>query len=201
MGLELPEFLKSLFTQPSDTPGVPAVEVSKTIPITATGYSRAQEIAAAVAKLTSLQQEAITIYPPKGTTTFCNIGLQHVANGMGCHAFDNMMATQIVQQAMNLCMSLPNEWREDSWERAVAHANKGGFAFFGMKAPPGEVHGHVASVAAKPMEFSGTWGCNVPVLANVGNAKTQGFNKLSKCFLLSERPLLKCILWKWDDTL
>ena len=188
MGL-LREIVKIIFGVTSN-PGA-----SVTVPI-GTGYSVANEQEKAVEKLTKLQEEAIAKFPPKGKETYCNFGLEYVAHGLGCHDLDNKNATCMVQHAKTLCIVMPQNWREDSWERAVAHAQKGGFAFVGIVAPPGGAHGHVASVAARPMELSGTWKMDVPILAQIGKAESQGFNKLSKCFLLSDKPMLKCFLWE-----
>jgi len=177
--------------------------VSTSLP---SGYDRLAEVAKAVERLTKLQAGAISMFPatplPGGRLeTKCNWGLQHVAHGLGC---DDLVGTasQIVQRATALCASQPSLWREDSWARAVNHAQKGGLAIIGYGDPlPGEQHCHVLTVAAKPMETSGTWGCPVPIGANVGKPDAQGFFRISKCFLLAHKPLLKCLLWKSDETL
>lgn len=159
-----------------------------------TGYSVEKDMEQEAAKLIQLQEEAIAQFPPQGKTTHCNEGLMYIADGLGCRDLDGMNATCMVQHVQQLCITHSHDWREDSWERAVAHAARGGFAFFGMEAPPGDVHGHVVSIAAKSMEMSGTWGQEVPICANIG--KTNGFMRLSQCFRLDEKPMLKCFLWK-----
>jgi len=171
----------------------PTPGASVTVPL-GTGYSKEKDMADKVEKLTKLQQTAIDRFQPHDGFTYCNVGLEYIAHELGCHDLDGRTAACMVQHASELCISKPDEWREDSWERAMAHAAQGKLAFFGIVAPPGEQHGHVASVAARPPEPSGSWGQNVPVLANVG--KTNGFLRLSQCFLLSQKPTLKCFLWE-----
>jgi hypothetical protein len=171
--------------------GVP-IGASVSIPL-GTGYNAAADVAAAVEKLTQLQREAIQMFPDQGATTFCNYGLLHVANGLGCHDLDGLMASEMVRRAELYCNARPQDWREDTWERAVAHAQRGGLAFVGEVAYP---HGHVASVAAQPMQDSGTWGCKVPILANIGGAPPNDFKKLSACFRVAARPMVKTFLWR-----
>ncbi len=175
--------------------GQPTLGGSISEPITSTGYSVAADVAARVALLTQLQMDAIARFPAIGDTTFCNFGLMHVADGMGCRDLDNMNATCIVRHAQLLCATNPAEWREDSWDRAHAHAMNGGFGFFGIEAPLGKAHGHVASVAARPMVYGPSWGLMEPWIANVGHAPND-FKLISACFLSAQRPMLKCFLWR-----
>lgn len=165
-----------------------------------TGYNVAEDIAEKVRTLERLQSEAIFTFPadplPGGKwETKCNFGLIHVANGLECHDLDGLNATKMVRRAADLCLSNPEDWREDSWARAAIHANKGGFAFIGREAPAGEAHGHVASVAPKAMEKSGSWDMLVPFLANVGRPPND-VKKASACFFKDDIPALRCFLWR-----
>jgi hypothetical protein len=202
MALDWAGLLKSLFQVPGPS-GSPVPGASAMIPLSS-GYDRGVDVARAVALLTRLQTEAIAMFPadplPGGKwMTKCNFGMAHVADGLGCRDLDGVNATCMTQRALRLCATTPGDWQLDmspGWTRAVSHAQRGGLAFFGMEARPGELHGHVTSVAARPPEYSGTWGAVLPVCANVGKPEWQGFVRLSKCFTLDERPLLRCFLWK-----
>jgi len=185
MGIDWKAIAESLFLRPPPGSAAPALGGGVSVPL-GSGYDRQVDIATAVATLTRLQQEAVALFPAAGSETYCNTGLQHVAKRLGCHDLDGLVATEMVRRAA----ALPG-WRQDTWERAVRHAQQGGLAFLGLEGYP---HGHVASVAALPMEQSGTWGCSVPILANVGKPPN-GFKRASQCFLLVERPLIKTFLW------
>lgn len=163
-----------------------------------TGYDTAAAEAAAAADLERLQHEAILMFPadplPGGRwSTKCNFGAMHVADGKGCRDLDGMNATCIVRHLLNLCLTKPEDWREDSWERGVEHAKKGGLVVYGIEAPPGDAHGHVVTGAPRDMQ-EGHWG-PVPIAANVGMPPND-FKKLSACFLDSERAAIKCFLWR-----
>ncbi len=169
-------------------PGEPdAVGGTVSLPFSATGYTAASDVAARLVRLTAAQDEAIALFPPVGEMTFCNEGLQHVARAVGCEDLNGLMADQELVR-----VSLLPDWREDTWARAVAHAQAGGLAFIGWNNPNG--HGHVASVAPRPMQVSPSWGVPVPVLANVG--EKNGYLLLSACFREALEHELRCFLWR-----
>jgi hypothetical protein len=148
--------------------------------------------------LTRLQNEAMSLFEadllPDGTwQTKCNFGLEYIANRLGCHDFDGRTATEIVLYASELRMASTSGWITGDWDGGVACAMKGGLAFLGITAPKGQ-HGHVATIAPKPMRKSPSWGVLVPWLANIG--KPPNAVKLaSACFLTAQRPSIRCF-WK-----
>jgi hypothetical protein len=188
----------------NDSSGSPTIGGGISIPL-GSGFDVQTDAANARMRLESLQDEAIAQFPAEGSMTKCNWGLNHIALGMDCLDFDGLApgigdkdalnATCMVRRARELCMSKPQEWREDSWERAVAHAMKGGLAFIGEEAQPGEAHGHVATVAPRPMQRSPSWMTDVPVVANVGKPPN-AYKLLSACWRREAQPMLHCFLWR-----
>lgn len=110
--------------------------------------------------------------------TFCSQAVRRAANRYGCSDFgaelDPITANMICDR---LAGGLPG-WRQDTGDRAAAHALKGGLA---IAAKAYEPHGHVAVVAPRAMQHSGSWGKDVPVLANVGKPPNR-FEKVSEAF-------------------
>lgn len=110
--------------------------------------------------------------------TFCNIHTRRVAQKLGCFDFpQNTLANKMVD-----IMEKGGNWRKDTAERAVAHAEKGGLAIAGKRY---KGHGHVAPIyPTGSMYLSGSWGKMVPYIGNVG--KTNGVMGVSKAFSVAD---------------
>lgn len=178
------------------------------VPITATGYSVEEERAAAVSRLAAAQAEAIAMFPadpipgpgdqPRHSLvkqewrTKCNFGVQHVAHALYCHDLDGLRADQMVQKLG----AGYAPWREDSLERGVEHALRGGLAIVGWDNPADGKSGHVATIAPREMALSPSWGVKVPFLANVGTPEAQGIKLMSACFRRHQAHAIRCFLWK-----
>ena len=181
--------------------GLPSISVGASVPLGSGLTDPAQDIPGAVAQLTRLQSEAIAMFPADPTVsgkwvTKCNVGLQHVAAGMGCHDCDGRNAQQIIAYLSALSAAPGALWRLGTFDSAVAHAQRGRLAVIGYDVPmPGEQHCHVVSVAARPPQWSSLWNAMEPICANVGKPPND-FKRLSDCFLLAERPMLKVLLWR-----
>lgn len=110
--------------------------------------------------------------------THCNFGAVRVANAMGCHELDHLMADD---QHATMLVNKSGLWKKADGAAAAAHAMAGGLAFASASgAMLGEAHGHIAAVCPEPMQFSGSLGKDVPILANVG--KTDAEEKESLAF-------------------
>lgn len=147
-----------------------------------------EERMANVARLQQLCTEAVSnpAFVPKFGKTFCNFCARYIAEGMGFFGFPaNAMANDMIG-----FLATRPEWREDSIERAHAHAIRGGLAFLTLTEYP---HGHIAAVYPAPMESSGSWGEDVPLLANVG--ATNGIMRASAVFRADSRPMLRAFLF------
>lgn len=174
-------------------PGVPPLGLSVSTPL-GSGFSQQRNIADCIAKIEQAQREALAMFPaelqPGGWyKTKCNFGLEHVGHAVGCTKFDGLNADQILAMA-----SSDPEFREDTWDRGVKHALLGGLSFTGWPNPAG--HGHVTSIAARPMELSPSWNTNVPIVCNVGKPSHQDFVLMSAAYLQEERPGIRCFLWR-----
>ena len=146
-------------------------------------------------RLLTAQGEAIVMFPadslPDGVLrTKCNFGVAHIAARMGCYDLSGLTANQMLHK---LSMGVPG-WREDEWQRATLHAMRGGLAVIGWPHPDPKGHGHVVTVSPLEAQTSGTWGCAVPMVANIGKPPND-FKRLSGAFLLEHRPDLRCFLW------
>ncbi len=152
------------------------------------GYSVEEERMANAAKLRALCDEAVSnpAFAPRDGKTYCNLAARFVAEGMGFFGFPmNILANEMI----HFLASHP-DWREDSVERAHVHAMRGGLAFLVLEEYP---HGHIPAIYPAPMEPSGTWGEDVPMLANVG--RTNGIMKASAVYRIEKRPLLRAFLY------
>ena len=116
--------------------------------------------------------------------TFCNRGLDEIAKAMGYSGFHRLSANNQIT-----LMRCSPDWTEDSMERAVAHALRGGLSVACLNDEP---HGHVAVVYPSEMESSSTWGEDVAIVANVG--KTNAIMRLSGAFRVEDRPSVSFFL-------
>ncbi len=150
------------------------------------GYSTEEDRMANAQKLREACDAAIynPLFAPAGGVTHCNQAAQEIANAMGVTDIDGMMANE---QAAALA-GAPN-WRSDTMERAAAHALKGGLAFAVLVDYP---HGHITAIYPDPMEQSGSWACEVPIVANVGRENKRC--KLSAAFRAEARPMVQFFL-------
>mgnify|MGYP007031184691 CR=1 FL=1 len=144
------------------------------------GYSVENERKEKSEKLNILCLQLINEFPSKDfdgdgkvDETYCNFAVQKAARYYGYKLFDNKNANSITEY---LELGLAT-WHKDNGLRAAYHAMIGGLAIAAKKYPK---HGHVAVIAPRPCEFSGSWGKEVPIVANVG--KKNGFMKVSEAF-------------------
>lgn len=153
------------------------------------GYSVEGERMANVEKLRARGIEVVTdpAYAPRDGKTFCNLGARFVAEEMG---YFGLPANGLANDLIAFLSGAPG-WAEDTMERAHAAALKGGLAFVGLVDHP---HGHIAALAPEPMEPSGSWGEEVPLIFNVG--KTNGMMRLSQAFKAADRPSLRFFIWE-----
>ena len=147
------------------------------------GYSVEGERAMDAEKLRALGEAIILKWPPKaekdGTlTTYCNRAVQDVAATYGCEGLNGMMANDMAQA---LGGGLVPGWTRAMGDMAAKHARRGGLA---LAAKEYTGHGHVAILAPESMQFSGSWGHDVPVLYNVG--KKNGLMKCSEAFAVAQ---------------
>ena len=152
------------------------------------GYSVEEERMGNIERLKTLCDEAVaspTFFPRDGRS-YCNFAAQYIAEGMGFFGFP---ANTLANDMIDLLAVTPG-WVEDTIERAHRHAMRGGLAFLCLTDYP---HGHLAAVYPAPMEPSGTWGEDVPVLSNVG--QKNGIMKTSAVYRLETRPLIRAFLW------
>lgn len=127
---------------------------------------------------------------PNPGDTHCNGGAAEIAGAMGCTELAGKMADDQIA-----AMEASADFREDSMERAVAHALKGGLAFATIVEHP---HGHLAALQPEPMQKSDTWdGDLVCLIFNVGHENKPC--KLSGGFLKAQRPLIRFFLYKPED--
>lgn len=178
--LKIYDYALAALTQPPGGPGI----------VTTVGsmYSVEEERMANIARLRQLCDEAVInpAFSPRDGRTFCNFSSRFIAEGMGFFGFPY---NTLVNDMVNILQIAP-EWREDIIARAHGHAMKGGLAFLALTDEP---HGHMVAIYPAAMEPSGTWGMDVPLLANVG--ASNGIMKTSavfragspvRCFLFGE---------------
>ena len=147
------------------------------------GYSVEGERAMDADNLRRLGEAIILKWPPRaekdGTmTTFCNRAVQEVAAAYGCQDLDGMMANDMAQA---LGGGLVPGWARARGDMAAKHARRGGLA---LAAKEYTGHGHVAILAPESMQFSGSWGYDVPCVYNVG--KKNGLMKCSEAFAVAQ---------------
>ena len=155
------------------------------------GYSTEAERETNRAKLKSACDAAVLdpSLAPQGETTHCSQAASQIARAMGYYQLDGLLADgQIV--AMGSAAGWREETGPDKFQRASDHAQAGGIAFAAAYGLP---HGHIAAIYPASLEPSGTWGVEVPIVANVG--EHNGVMRLSQAFRLSQRPALRIFLW------
>lgn len=109
-------------------------------------------------------------YQPKNGVTHCNQAVAQIAYGMGHGGLTGLLANSIIT-----LMGI--HWREVDGAEAARLAAQDVLVVAGQKEQP---HGHVAVVFPDPMQKSGSWGKDVPMLANVG--KINGVMRASQAF-------------------
>jgi hypothetical protein len=117
--------------------------------------------------------------------TFCNVASLMVAQAMGCDEFDTpdgedpLMADEMIGL---MSSNVSGHWTVGTGSEATIHALGGGLAFAAMSSHDlGEAHGHIAVIAPKTREFSGSLKKEVPVCANAGRLM-----KVSQAFPVSK---------------
>lgn len=187
------EFCKTLWTEILKAMTTPSggVGIVKEL---GSGYSVEDERMERTNKLLGLCEEAVAnpawFQRPDGTT-YCNRGAAFIAQGMGYFGFPHgSLANQMIAY-----LEQDPTWRTDSLERAADHANRGGLALMAISEEP---HGHLCAVAPLPMAYSGSWGCRVPMVANVGPSKYHGIVRASVAFSAAKKPRVKCFVYMGD---
>jgi len=102
--------------------------------------------------------------------TYCNIGLDRVLGLCGIPRMTNRL-TQQPLMANDMCDYMRNSftrWTKVSGEVACARASQGILVVACRRSDTFNGHGHVAVVYPAPMQNSGSWGKDVPMLNNIG---------------------------------
>ncbi len=163
------------------------------------GYSVEEDRMDKVAKLTELCRDAVhnpdwvahDITGDKIDETFCNRAAASIAQGMGSLDLrEDMTANRMI-----LGMSALPDWREEfDLDRVEKLASRGVLV---MLCAVGARHGHIVAAAPYPAEESSTWGCKVPMVAQVGTAKIgNGIKKLSAAFRADDRADLRIFIFQ-----
>jgi hypothetical protein len=98
--------------------------------------------------------------------THCNEGAEKVAEKMGCTELSGYMADE---QYQIMATNESGRWMKVTGSEATIHALGGGLAFAAMPSQRlGEAHGHIAAIYPAGMQYSGSLGKDVPMVANVG---------------------------------
>lgn len=123
--------------------------------------------------------------------THCNIAIARICEHFSYEFERNSMGDlPLANEMIGILQGDTDRWRMDSGIRAADHAMKGGLAIAAKKA---EGHGHVAAVAPRAMELSGSLGFEVPIVANVGRGPSK-FVKVSGAFPVAEGEPLYFLL-------
>jgi hypothetical protein len=147
------------------------------------GYSKEEDRAMKKEELESLLhdivQDSDLFQDSADHHTHCNIAIARACEHFGYEwpkdtSGDYPLANAMIQ----IMIENGDRWILDDSDRAVAHAMKGGLA---IAAKEYAEHGHVASIAPRPMEMSGSLGHEVPIVANVGRGSSK-FCKVSEAF-------------------
>lgn len=161
-----------------------------TVPL-GSGYSVADERQERAGRLRAACEQVVSdpSLVSVGGVTHCNAAAERIAFAMGCADLRGLMANQQLQR-----MASGGGWKEElgfeKLARAALHAGRGGLAFCAVQEEP---HGHLAAVFPASMQPSGTWGEEVPVIANVG--LHNGIMRLSEGFFLRHRTMMRVFLW------
>lgn len=115
-------------------------------------------------------------------TTHCNQGALIVAQAMGCHEFDTQGDPLMADAMIDLmATNFSDKWSTGSSSEAAIHALGGGLAFAAKSSIElGEAHGHICAVYPASQQWSGSWGKDTAMVANVG--KCNGEEKASEAF-------------------
>lgn len=101
-------------------------------------------------------------------TTRCNQGTRLIAHIMDCHDFDDLSLDADAMGAI-MAANKSGRWVKATGEQATAHAMAGKLAVsFMSSARLKESHAHIDVVYPDKMQWSGSLGRNVPMVANVG---------------------------------
>lgn len=101
-------------------------------------------------------------------TTHCNQGVRLICHNMGCKEFDDL---RLNAENMGTIMSENRSgvWKKGTGAEATAHAKLGKIAIAFMSAKRlNEGHAHIDVVYPDDMQWSGSLGRNVPMVANIG---------------------------------
>lgn len=124
----------------------------------------------------------------KVVKTHCNEAALLVAQAMGCHEFDTPMgADPMIADALValIVQNASGRWRLTDGPAATLHALGGGLCFAAMTSVQlDEQHGHICAVYPVGMQWSGSLGKDVPMVANVGTCEAE--EKASKAFPVSK---------------
>ncbi len=136
---------------------------------------------------------------PDGTT-FCNQGVNYVAEAMGCKDFAGKNADEIVS-----FISASDNWSLVPIEKAQELANQGSLLISGLDSKSlGQSHGHVVVIRPGKAVYSGKWGL-APRVLNIGSenflarAKKGPLTNQSAGLNESFQPLPK--IWAWRNSL
>lgn len=130
--------------------------------------------------LKSICDEVINdpLLQPHDGETFCNLGARKVAQSLNCHDFDDL---SLHADQMISIMESSIRWQKVNGSDATIHALGGGLAFAALTSEAlGEKRGHIAAVYPVGMQRSGSYSCDVPLVANVG--RLNGEEKVSQAF-------------------
>jgi len=97
---------------------------------------------------------------PQDGKTFCNLGVQVIAERIGYGEFLGMLANQIVDH-----LERSGDFEDVGPLLATKKANSGVLVIAALRGKP---HGHVAVVYPSGVTYSGKWKKECPVVANVG---------------------------------
>jgi len=116
-----------------------------------------------------IRPEGQGVFYPEGGRTFCNLVVSEIAEKMGCHDLNGLMANDICD-----LVSASSNWKKVLMQDTQAMANLGTFILAVQKDSP---HGHVCVVRPGKDKFSGRYG-KVPSVMNVGKdvAISKGVN-------------------------
>lgn len=151
------------------------------------GYSVEEDRMVQIERLRMLGMEAVgnPVFAPRDGKTHCNRSSKFIAEGMGYYGLPaNTLANDFIA-----ILAIAPGWVEDTIDRAHKAAMRGQLAFVCLEDHP---HGHIAAVAPEPMEFSGSWGVEVPLLFNVG--RENGLMKASKVYRAASIPSLRAFV-------
>ena len=130
-------------------------------------------------KLTSAAEKAvqIVIKDYKMEVAACNEGVEAMFMEV-CNS--NELSNMLANQMVNYMDNSPN-WKEVQVGEVQALANEGYFVVGGWKNPTGG-HGHVVAAVPGEAVYSTNWGCNVPMVMDIGEDKRYSSISVKYCF-------------------